>query len=193
MRKQTGAALYPVDLGKVIYTEQTARYFVNECQTGIGCDVVRLVRTNLKRFGGRFAFGIGAVKAILRNTAQKISVCLDNSQLLESNFIGIVIANGAYTGGGMKLAPHAVNNDGQLDVLLIYEQPLVRRLLSFPAIYTGRHINLPKFDYRRARTVSMSSAMPLCLEADGELIGKGPCEIRVIHEAIKVCVPARPE
>jgi diacylglycerol kinase family enzyme len=93
------------------------------------------------------------VKAILRNTAQKLTVRLDDTQKLEGEFIGIVVANGASTGGGMKLAPRAVNDDGQLDVLLIYDQPLARQLASFPAIYAGRHIGMPEFGYHRARAV----------------------------------------
>ena len=190
----TAGASHPVDLGRVTCNNaasgRTHRYFVNECQGGIGSTVVKSVSINLKRFGGRLAFGLGAVKAFFNSTAQNLSVLLDDSQLMEGPFMGVVVANGAYTGGGMKLAPHAKNDDGMLDVLLIQEQTLAQRLASFPTIYSGRHIDLPKFGYHRARTVSISAVSPLYLEADGELVGESPCKIEIIPGGIRVCLPA---
>jgi diacylglycerol kinase family enzyme len=97
-----------------------------------------------------------------------------------------MIANGAYTGGGMNLAPHARLNDQQLDVLLMHAQTVPQRLMTFPKIYSGRHIGSPKFSYFHAKHIRVDTKEDVLLEADGELLGYPPCDIEIIESGIQV-------
>lgn len=180
----------PMDVGRVIFChengERMERFFVNECQAGIGGAVVKRVGSKQKWVGGRLAFGSGALKMALRHQAQPMTVVIDRAFEITEPLIGVVIANGAYTGGGMNLAPRASVDDGFLDILLIHEQSKSQRLWNFPKIYLGRHIPSPKFSYYQAKQITVTSSESVPLEADGELLGSLPCTVDVLPAALGV-------
>lgn len=179
-----------VDIGRAIFYSPEGllqeRLFLNECQAGIGAAVVQSVQSRHKRLGGLAAFGLAALEKAIRHPARQIKVTVADKLLSTGPLIGIVIANGRYAGGGMSLAPKARPDDGLLDILLIHDQPLVRRLWNFPKIYSGRHIACPEFTYSQATHVLMESEESSRVEADGELIGCLPCRVDVIPSALKV-------
>jgi len=179
-----------VDLGSVRYHTPRGgvcdRYFVNECQLGIGASVVQRVQGNHKRLGGTFAFGLGALEALFSHENQWMKVVLDGKEIISERMTGVVIANGAYTGGGMNLAPTARLDDGTLKVLIMHDLSIGQRLWNFPRIYSGTHLRSLLFSYHEARSLSISSDEDLPIEADGEMLGTTPCEIEVLPSAIQV-------
>jgi diacylglycerol kinase family enzyme len=106
--------------------------------------------------------------------------------IIKHNCTGLVIANGAYCGGGMNLAPGAIVDDGELDLLIMENLSLTERFKGFSKIYSGKHIHLQKFNLRRVQSLSITSDEIVLVEADGELLGTTPCDIKIIPGAIKV-------
>jgi diacylglycerol kinase (ATP) len=182
-----------VDVGRASYADgggrHKERYFVNECQAGIGGEVVRKVGTKNKRLGGTLAFGASTLAAALRYPNQVVTVQVDEQLPQTQKLIGVVMANGGFMAGGMKLAPGARLSDGLLDILLIHEQSLAERLKNFPRIYSGSHIGLPKFGLVRGRSISLSSPESVPFEADGELWGSLPCRVEILPEVLWVKSP----
>ena len=180
----------PVDVGKVTYQsdrgETCCRYFVNECQLGIGASVVERVQGNHKRLGGSLAFGLGVLETIFRHKSQRMTLILDQKETISGPLTGIVIANGAFTGGGMNLAPTARVDDGTLKVLVMHDLSLTQRLWNFPKIYFGTHLSSSLFSYHETRSITLCSDEQVFVEADGERLGKTPCAIEVIPSAIEV-------
>jgi len=180
----------PVDVGKIFYTDDAgnpaSRYYVNECQVGIGSEVVRSVTPGDKKLGGRLAFGVKTLSLLLRHPSQLIRVAIDGGPEIASRLIGVMATNGDYAAGGMNLAPMAQVNDGKLDLLLIHEQTLPLRLWNFGRIYSGKHIGSSKIDYCQAARVTLSSSETVSVGADGEVLGRLPCSIEVVPSAIRV-------
>jgi diacylglycerol kinase (ATP) len=179
-----------IDIGKAIYNNgeirPETRYFVNELQLGIGSTVVNKVQTKQKKLGGFLAFGLTAALTIFSQKDHEMTLAIDSQLRFNRKFLGIVIANGAYTGGGMNLAPQAQLNDGYFDILLIHAQSIPQRLKNFPRIYFGKHINLSQFSYGRARKIKIDSSDNILLEADGELLGHLPCSVEILPAAIRI-------
>lgn len=182
-----------VDVGQASFADDGGRpkerYFVNECQAGIGGDVVKRVGTMSKRFGGTLAFGASTLAAAVRYPNQVVTVQVDDEAPRTQKLIGVVMANGRFMAGGMKLTPAAFLSDGLLDILLIHEQSLMERLKNFPRIYSGTHIDLPKFGLVRGRSILLSSPESVPVEADGELWGSLPCRVKVLPAALRVRAP----
>ncbi|MEE9502808.1 MAG: hypothetical protein V3V48_12090 [Candidatus Aminicenantaceae bacterium] len=88
--------------------------------------------------------------------------------------------------GGMNLTPDAEVDDGLFDILLMHEQSLPQRLWNFPKIYSGRHINSPKFSHCRGKSVHIASSEHVLFEADGELLGNLPCALEIVPSALQV-------
>jgi len=180
----------PVDICRIVFVDdagrQVSRFYVNECQIGIGSEVVRSVHQGNKKLGGSLAFGMKAVWMLFRYSSQPIHVSIDGGPVTFSRLMGVMATNGDYAAGGMNLAPKAKLNDGKLDLVLIREQPLPLRLWNFGKIYKGKHVGSSKIGYCQARRVALSSAEKVSVEADGEMLGWLPCSIEVVPSAFRV-------
>ncbi len=161
--------------------------FVNELQAGIGGSVVKNVNGKEKRLGGSLAYSIKTLAEVLSYQNEPMRISFEGRKI-ESEFLGVVVANGAYTGGSMNLAPKADPFDNSLDLLLMYAQGIPGRLNSFRKIYSGSHISSGHFGYFSVKNLSLSSAANVILEADGEILPQLPCRIEVIPSALKIFI-----
>lgn len=179
-----------IDIGRVSYFDDDGRpakrYFVNECQAGIGGEVVKKVQTGHKRLGGFAGFGLATLTAALSYANRSIRFSIDGGPERTGPFIGIVAANGSAMAGGMRLAPEAAVGDGRLDFLFMHGQTLPERLRNFPKIYSGAHLRSPKFSCLRGLNISLASDEKVSFEADGELIGHLPCRIEIVPSALEL-------
>ena len=179
-----------VDIGRAAYADgrgrRVERYFVNECQAGIGGRVVEKVQAGHKKLGGPLAFGLATLTAALSYPDRTIRFSVDDGPEEEGKFVGIVAANGNIMAGGMRLAPQATVEDGRLDILFMHGQTLAERLRNFPKIYSGTHLGSPKFSCLRGRSISLASEEPVSFEADGEMFGYLPCRIEVLPAALEL-------
>jgi diacylglycerol kinase family enzyme len=187
----------PIDLASVTYRGKGQllhrRLWVNECQIGLGGEVVQKLRGRTKRLGGFLAFGLTALNTALRYPAHHLTIVLDDFRQIRRPVLGVVIGNGALTGGGMHLTPLAQPDDSYLDVLLIHSQNFLARLHNFPKIYRGTHIDCPDFSYFRARKIEITGAGEIPIAADGEFLGSLPATIEILPGALPVMTPSKGE
>ncbi len=190
--------LRKVDLARIETLAPTGmrhdRVFVNECQIGIGAEVVRRTTSQGKRAGGLIAYGLCALRLALQYRSSEILMTIDGERLPASRVLGIACGNGAITAGGMRLTPTADPSDGMLDILIINDQTLPRRIRSFSGIYSGRHVGMPGIGYLRGAGISLESDEAVPLSADGEFLGHLPCSIELLPSLLRVrCSPTEPE
>ena len=92
-------------------------------------------------------------------------------------------------GGGMKIVPDAVVDDGLFDVCIINPIPNLTILRMLVTLYWGGHTSHPDVQIHRTRTLCIDTDPPLKLYADGELIGPVPTKIEMIDQGMTVVVP----
>jgi diacylglycerol kinase family enzyme len=97
-------------------------------------------------------------------------------------------ANTPTYGGGMKIAPHAVIDDGLLDACVIGGMDPFKLFCLFPTVYFGRHLNIREVKYFRANRLRVETEFPLDVYADGEYVCRAPVEVRVAPKALRVIV-----
>jgi len=180
-----------VDIGKIHYKNgggsKSYRYFINECQIGIGGKLVKDLKVKYKKMGGFLAFGVGTFGLSLVYDAHPMST-MTKDDVINTKNLGISVMNGSFTGGGMNLAPDANISDGKLDILIIKEQPVTGRIMNLFRIYSGKHIKSDKFKYFQSSSIEITSDDNVYVGADGEYLGCRPCSISIIPSAIKVCI-----
>jgi YegS/Rv2252/BmrU family lipid kinase len=179
-----------LDAGLVYFRDGEGKFreriFINECQAGIGGEVVKSVGAAAKRLGGFIAFGISSVNQLFRYPNQIMTLRADGTAEIQKRFIAAVVANGNCMASGMRLAPRALADDGVFDILMIHEQTLAERLWNFPKIYSGRHITSSKFSYFQAKSIVLDSPQEIWVEADGELLGRLPCRMNILPRVLRV-------
>jgi diacylglycerol kinase (ATP) len=97
-------------------------------------------------------------------------------------------ANTSTYGGGMKIAPHAKVDDGQLDVCVIGGIDPFRLACMFPTVYFGRHLGIRQVGYFRAQRLRVETERPLDVYADGEFVCRTPVEVGVQRKGLQVIV-----
>jgi len=179
-----------IDIGQIhLGNETEPRFFVNECQIGIGAEVVRRTRKGGKAFGGSLTYALATVPLLFSYPNPEVELVMDNATTISLSVTGISIGNGAITGGGMHLTPRAVLDDGLIDVLVMKGQSPFHRAVSFLRVRSGGHIRSPRFSYHQAREILISSRSDLLLSADGEMIGRLPARFASHPGAIHIHSP----
>jgi YegS/Rv2252/BmrU family lipid kinase len=177
-----------VDIGKVRAVDPAGtvqeHFFLNECQQGIAAVVVQRFQSHHKWLGGFLGFGLTAVSTAARHREQVMTVEIDGKPVISDAFLGVVVSNGGFAGGGMNFAPGAKVDDGLLDVVIIHKQRVPSRLLNFPRIYFGTHINLSWISCFKGRQVKVTSDEKVPVEADGEFLGYLPCSIEILPHSL---------
>jgi len=95
-------------------------------------------------------------------------------------------ANTAIYGGGMKIAPHALMDDGQLDVCVVGGVGPFQLACMFPTVYFGRHLRIREVNYFQAARIRVETDRQLDMYADGEYVCRTPVEVNVQRGALKV-------
>ncbi len=88
----------------------------------------------------------------------------------------VVVANSAYYGSGMKIAPAASLTDGLLDVVVIEAASRLDLMRSLPKVYDGAHVDLPEVTVRTGARIELrgSARHPIPAGGDGEPLGPLP-------------------
>jgi YegS/Rv2252/BmrU family lipid kinase len=186
-----------LDIGRVSYRttegDPAASWFVNIAEAGIGADVVLSAAKMTSRFGPR-AYRLAALKAIAtfrpararlamhgrRARGVTVGTPLDDVSH-EGRFTMVVVANGQFFGGGLRVAPRAIPSDAMFDVLAGEGTKLdaLRALRKMPS---GTHVPHRTFAEYLADRVELGEGFSV--EADGEALGRTPATFEIVPEAL---------
>jgi diacylglycerol kinase (ATP) len=197
-----GSNLRTIDLGVITPTTtggetrlHGTHYF--SCAAGVGLDGEIARRANalprwLRRHGG-YALSLAPALLGFQPFELKLSVPkAENSVELIPRprhlALVAVFANAPVYGGGMRVAPKAKMDDGQLDVCLIRDINKLKVAGVFPTVYFGRHLGIQGVEYFTTGRVSVETDRPLEVYADGEFVCRTPVEVSVAHQALRVVV-----
>jgi diacylglycerol kinase (ATP) len=120
-------------------------------------------------------------------------------QQAEHEFPGyaVVVANSAYFGAGMRVAPPAEIDDGELDVVFMRHAAKLTFVRALLKIKDGSHVTLPQISLHRGTELTLTMTRDLPAAADGEplacaspLAAGTPLRIRVVPAALSVLRPA---
>lgn len=104
----------------------------------------------------------------------------------------VAIANGPAFGGGLKIAPHAQVDDGQLDVVLAGPFSRWGAVRILPRLYPGTHVRDDRVEVVRATEVLLEPTTaglePPVAMADGESIGRLPLHVDLHPRAVRLLV-----
>jgi diacylglycerol kinase (ATP) len=190
VRVALGGETRTIDLGRVHLEDGTSRFFANVGSAGMSGAVARRANAMTKVLGGKATFFYALTREFLAWQNTHVVVELDGGVRREGPMHDVIVANGRWHGGGMKLAPEAQQDDGLFDVVLIGDVTKLDFLSTAPKLYSGRYLSHSKVELLRSATAAVSAAEPLPLEVDGEPIGTTPARFEVVRSALRLRVPA---
>lgn len=183
-----GPESFPIDLGKMTYQQDgqtVTRYFANIAEVGIGADVVARA-ASLPRFLGPTVYFFAFWMTLRKHKGAQVTVDLVDRKY-KGSMNNLVVANGQFFGGGMKIAPKAAPTDGLLDIQIEHARKR-EAIAMMPKIYKGQHVPHPDIEEAKRVRVTVGSDRPLRIEADGEVLGYTPATFEVVKDIIRLKV-----
>lgn len=183
-----GPDSFAFDIGKITFQregETVSRYFANVAEVGIGADVV----ARAKRLPGWFGptvyfFAFWLVMRKFKGVNAKVDLV---DRVYDGWMNNLIVANGQFFGGGMKIAPKAAPTDGVFDIQI--EHARKREAIAImPKIYKGEHVPHPDIEEAKRARVSVETDRPLLIEADGEVLGETPASFEILRDALRLKV-----
>ena len=174
-----------IDTGRV-----NGRLFLESAGAGLDARIAALQRHE-RRFAGRLAYAVSAVRGLLGATPVPVTLDLDGV-IWTQPVLSVTVANGQTYGGGLRIAPGARNDYGLFDVAIFGNLGRLDALRTFPGVYRGAHLKHPGFRLLRGRrlTVTAAGTAPLPLHADGDPAGVTPAAFTLHPRSLDVLAPA---
>jgi YegS/Rv2252/BmrU family lipid kinase len=182
-----------IDAGRVGFRawsgEPGEAWFVNIAGVGMSGAVAKRTNESSKALGGKASYLWSTLAVFARWQNTEVRVQVDGEQR-SGRMHEVVVANGRYLAGGMKMCPEASPDDGLFDVLVIGDVTKADLVRTLPKIYRGTHLPHPKAELLRGATVSVESEDALPIQLDGEQPGTTPVRFEVVPRALRLRVPA---
>ncbi|MET4781552.1 YegS/Rv2252/BmrU family lipid kinase [Glaciihabitans sp. UYNi722] len=175
-----------IDAGRVTRSDGGMTWFA--CMVSAGFDAVvneRANRMSWPKGPSRYNLAMLIELTVLRPITYRLT--LDGVESMTTGVL-ISVGNGVSLGGGMKVTPNALLDDGMLDVLVVQRLTRVRFLRIFPRVFKGTHLSDPRVAVHRVRRVTID-ADDVVAYADGERVGPLPVDIEVVPGALRVLAP----
>lgn len=169
-------------------SQQESRYFINVGSVGFNARVARLKGDNPKWLPHQLAYAWPTVREMVHRepVAGKIA---GGGQTWEGELLAATLALGRYAGGGMKFGRHEFPDRGQFDVRIIPEVGIKELVRHLPKLYQGGIEAVPQVRAFFASDLTITTARPLEVEFDGEVIGTTPVTFRVLPKALHLTGP----
>lgn len=182
------------DIGLLTYqdNDQTThqRYFFNVAGLAYDAYVVDLLEKegNTKKSG--LIYLLKLMQYLFNYQPSKARLHF-NDKTIEGLFYTINAGICPYSGGGMRLVPHAIPNDGRLALTYAEDIPKWNILLSTWRFYNGSLLKHKRVHGTQCKKIKIESLdnRDVLLEADGEILGAAPVTIEIIPEAIRFACP----
>ena len=187
-----GRQVRPIDLIRVECQAKAGSlvsFAVSFASVGISTDVLRHTSPRMKRIcGRRLAYMIGLLKALPELSAHSMEIGCDGEQVQEQCVLASA-SNGETFGGGIRVAPGALVDDGQLNLNRIRAVSRWEVLKQLRKLRHGRHVHHPSVCYRTSSFLEIRTEKPIEVAADGDIIGCTPARFEISPKALRVLVP----
>ncbi|MGR3765411.1 diacylglycerol/lipid kinase family protein [Rossellomorea sp. NS-SX7] len=146
---------------------------------GVGFDALIAQKANasplkkkLNRWSlGKLIYPILLCRETFTFTPFQVTIEIDGvKQTLERVWF-ITISNQPYFGGGMKIAPEASPNDGELDLTIVSGLSKWKLLFLFISVFFGKHTELKEVHTLTGSNITIGSGEGVPVHADGDFAG----------------------
>jgi len=163
------------------------RHFV--CVGGAGFDSeVNAYANRLTRLHGAPRYVVAVFRTLVRFHPADFTVRVDGEEWRLPAMM-VAVANAAQYGGGMKVCPDAVLDDGLIDVCVVGAISKAAFVAVFPKVFRGRHVTHPAVRMLRGQKVEVEAGRAFDVYGDGERLGSLPATFTAVAGALKVAAP----
>ena len=180
------------DVGKSSITHadgsKNDRYFFNSLGLGFDAAVAKHVE-QITWLRGIPLYATALVQTLIGYKPHRFAVS-SNGYSKNDNYFLVCIGNGMWEGGGFKVTPHAIPDDGKFQVCCVRGNSVFDVLPILPFTLTGTHIKNKIVDVFDTDSIIVDCHDPFTVHGDGEIFGETiqKMEISLLPKALNVVV-----
>ncbi len=140
---------------------------------------------------GIVPYVFAGVQEFFEYQSQDMHVSLDGGkEIIFRAPMVFTVANLSQYGGGAKIAPHAKENDGRLELVVALRQDIHKLIANIGRLFDGSLHDLPEVDSSTFCAMEVWRDRPTPIQVDGELVEAGVnVRVGVLPQKLRVLVP----
>lgn len=174
----TGAGTRALDLGLATDAAGRERWFASAGGVGFDAQVAAAVAGRRGWQRGRAGYLLTTLAELRRFENRSVRLVIDGTATDERVLL-VAIANGAFYGGGMRIAPDATVDDGALDLCIVGDVSRGTALAQLANLYRGTHVGHPQVRMARGRVIGIEGDPATRVHLDGEPFGTLPLRVEL--------------
>ena len=183
-RLAVGHAMRSIDVARATNGVGAQRWFASAGGIGFDAQVAAAMASRRGWHAGRAGYLLTTLAELRRFENRRVELSVDGVSATR-DVLFVAIANGAYYGGGMRIAPSALPDDGRLDVCLVGDVSRLTVLRQLPNLYRGTHVEHPAVEMRTGSLVEVDGVRTR-IHLDGEPFGELPLRVSLSHRVLAV-------
>lgn len=171
-----------IDVGKV-----NNKYFINIVSIGIDAEVADNVSKMKKiKIPTSQIYNASIVYTFFKYRFKNIDVEIDENNVRKGKCTILTVCNGRVYGGGYKIAPEALLNDGYFDVYFVdkIRKPFIPRIIAM--LKNGTHESHKNVHKSKATKIKFKCRYDLICNVDGEIIVDNKFNIKLLKSALLI-------
>ena len=157
---------------------------INVIGTGIDVEILKRCRAS-KWLRGKLQYVISLVISLFKYKNYKMRTVCNGT---EKNYSALIacIGNGRQIGGGIRMCPEAVLDDGLLDFVVCNDVKKTHIPAAFIKLMKGKILQESFTDFTRCERVEVYPEQRLTVQVDGELYDDIPFKVEVVRNKLKM-------
>jgi len=142
---------------------------------------------------GKGAYLLSAAWTILGKLNQRMRIVIDGKEVRDGLCLLTAVSNGSTCGGGFIAAPHAVMDDGKIDVCCVKKVKKTQLATLMKVYRAGKHLKNEKtkklLSYYQCTSLEIHSDKDIVTSLDGEIFLNKDYAIRIVPKALNIVLP----
>lgn len=160
-------------------------YFINIACFGIDADIGnhRYVHNNLIPKSKRYNLGLAIT--LLKYRPKELEIKFKR-KTIKGKFTTVVVCNARYYGGGYKISPNSLLDDGLLDLYVVDNTNKINMIRLINGMKNALHEKSDKVNKYQVKELTIKSNKEIIANVDGEALIDEEFKIRLIPKGISI-------
>ncbi|MBS3991975.1 MAG: diacylglycerol kinase family lipid kinase [Erysipelothrix sp.] len=174
----------------VDYAVANGRKFINMMAMGLDAYANQVAQNIAKKLPlpRALVYVVSALIAIANPKKIDIEASI-NGEVIKKRIVLSAIMNGKWYGGGFTPTPDASIQDGKLDICLVDDCGLFRKLQLLPMYSKGTHVNEKEVSFYQTDEFTLVTKELAPLSIDGEVGNETSLHVKMIKQQLRMRVP----
>lgn len=160
---------------------------MNIIGTGIDVDILKRCKKS-KILKGKLQYLVSLIISLIKFKFYKFNIEKNGEQVATEGLI-VAVGNGSQFGGGIKMCPKAIIDDGILDFVIAGKLKKSRIPGAFIKLMQGKILEQDFTSFKQRERVKITFDKPVTIQIDGELYDGIDFDVSVVKGGISVFRP----